>query len=244
MPETPPPWSQTRRPRKGRKSRISSIGLIVTLGLCMVTSDTLAAPASPADAAQLRTLELQDQMQATLSARMAAQIDRMLQETTDRQLATMREQLDPPQKLARQIEARTERHLAALTLQAGRDSLASARGRETGQAADDDPATRMETGSLALGPQVLDHSSSESARMRHRFARPFTKAPHVAVGVRVVHLSSAEQPRVAVRVVAVDEAGFDYEVRTWGSPKESDLRANWVAYDDPRKSASAPASRR
>ena len=95
----------------------------------------------------------------------------------------------------------------------------------------EDRPVKIASGSLEIGQQTLPEGQDEQVeRRRHRFEDPFVSPPTVALGMRVIDLHRSDSPRVAIRVVHVDENGFDYEIRTSGNSSLEDLTADWVAY--------------
>ena len=227
-------------PRTSARRRAGSTFLLFAGLLAAVAVLSAPAPAgAEGSETSMDAIEgFQTELRAELQSRTEIQLAAVVQRTTDRQLAEMRAELDRSDVLARHIAERTDRDLAILTAQAGRVSLAKAQGRRAlSIAGRTEPSPQMESGSLALMSEP-----DEGAVRRHRFDRPFKRTPQVSVGVRVLHLAGSEHPRVAVRVLSVDAAGFDYEVKTFGEPAGEDLRASWVAYADP--ASAAPASRR
>ena len=80
----------------------------------------------------------------------------------------------------------------------------------------------MQSGSITL-PEGAETGS-------HRFDKPFRQTPKIALGVRMNDEPRSRRAPVALRVVRVDEAGFDYEIRARSSDSVHDVTADWVAY--------------
>jgi hypothetical protein len=181
-----------------------------------VSALALALFIAPASLAETPETSLAD-----LDSKLQAQTGAMVEAIIEREMTSLSAQSDA--LLARAIERRVDSQLAAATDEAQQVALGKAAQANTPARVAD---VRMKSGSLDV-PQGVDAG-------RHHFDEPFRATPKIAVGVRGGEASN-------LRVVSVDRAGFDYEIRVRESSVPSDLTADWVALAGGKKS---PASMR
>lgn len=98
-----------------------------------------------------------------------------------------------------------------------------------------------ESGSIglrAVGTRPIDDGSQCPANNdanrgeqngRITFAKPFSKAPNVTIGISEINTNNGEIGRLRVRVLSVDDKGFTYEFYTWCDTSIVSATANWVA---------------
>ena len=200
----------------------------------MVADDT------PADPAVVRDLEttlaaLSEKLSADLYARIEAQTDAVVQRAVEQQIAALLQKSQQNLAIRREAADRADRQMPTMIVWGN---------REGGAGDHVDRPVKIASGSLEIRQQALPEGSDKRVeRGRLRFEERFVDAPRVALGVRLDDLPRADRPRVAIRVVHVDDKGFDYEVRTLGSLSVKDLKADWVAYASGSQTA-PPASAR
>ena len=66
-------------------------------------------------------------------------------------------------------------------------------------------------------------------RGRVEFERRFSACPVVQLGVTGFDIDNGANARLNVSVVAVDEQGFDVEVRTWWDSRLWSVELSWLA---------------
>lgn len=164
---------------------------------------------------------------AKLDAKVEARTDAMVEDLLEAQLASLTQASE--QRLALAIQRQTDERLAA-------------RMRETRQIATGERPARDEPVEARMASGSLDLPEGASSG-RHRFDEPFGATPQIAVSVRPNDESRKNRrASVSLRVVRVDETGFDYEIRDPADvPKMRELTADWVAYSG---GSSPPAARR
>jgi len=161
---------------------------------------------------------------AELDAWIPAKMDALTDEAVNAELATLAGASE--RRLAQAIARQTEMHLAMRMQETRRLAMGEA---VAGSPADGD--ARMTSGSLAVPGGV---SSG-----RHRFDEPFGETPNIALSVRPDGATRSGRPSVTLRILNVDETGFEYEVRSADGAPLRDVTADWVAYSG---RASAPAA--
>lgn len=250
MPHPSPLASRRNRSRTARRTLLAS-----ALGLALSgTSSSAIAGAEAAGDDGVAALASLDALLTGLQTRLSDDLaprrgpDHGLQADTQRRVEEMVVRRDPDGYMSRRIDERIDRELELLTDELRSKALASAREGKDGVEPSAPPARtgdamRMDSGSLDLGHVTLARVSNRPVSLRHRFERPFEETPRVALGVRARRQPDGEPSQVGLRIVDVDPTGFDYEVRTWGSPVATDLTADWVAYSSSGGDDPAPASR-
>ena len=229
--------------------RALGLAKLVTFGTILVAgvagADSRAASALSGEA-QVAQLFEQGMGEPAVPASESA--EEAVRQATQQQVAALRGRGKESRALSREISRRVDAELALLTSELGgrARSLAPERDARLSSAVDRRAARsgRIESGSLALPLQTSSEGRSDGIELgRYRFARPFDHPPRVALGMRESELA-ADEPRVALRVVQVDEAGFDYELRSWGSSRVTDLTADWVALAHPPAQDPVPSKMR
>ena len=245
MPDYTPPHSHETRDELAASSQLASverrlrrtewmsrttaalcIALIVAVGTTSARADTFAAVPedTPADPALVRDLEaelavLAEKVRADLDVRIQRKTDAIVQQAAEQQIAALLQRTEQNLAMFREISKRIDERI-------------------------EERAVKVASGSLALSLQTLRDGENERVeRGRLRFEERFVRAPKVTLGMRLIDPPRSDRPRVAIRVVEVDEKGFDYEIRTWGSSSVVDLTADWVAYA-PGSPTAPPASAR
>jgi hypothetical protein len=216
-------------------------GLILTCSIALpVAAETVPSSDPAADDAALASLyerlaSMNQRMNEELGARVAPALTR-----GPREVEAEAALQGSDRHIAAEIHHRVDDDMNSLSDRFRADAYAKTQRGPEGALAEADgtpqemlEGMKMKSGSLELEQAALSRAEGRSLSFRHRFDQPFDRAPAVAIGVRVLHLPQDERPRVALRVLEVDAAGFDYEIRTSGSPAHSSLQADWVAYLDP-----------
>ena len=191
----------------------------------------------------------QSRMSAELDPRPALAMRQTLTDTTQRHVDALVARSDTQGFMSKRIDERIDRDLMTLADELRTEVLASGRdggderapARESGRSAGG--RMRLDSGSLELAHATLARVSNRPVSLRHRFSRPFERAPQVTLGVRAVQLPNGEQAQVGLRIVDVDRTGFAYEVHTWGGATARNLTADWVAYSRSGDEGPVPASR-
>lgn len=252
----PPPRPVTGPTAPGRiRSWRALLSLACVAACCLVLGggDTLAdpLPASSAGTAaesrssiEERLLVLHRHFSDALEERLLAQTDRITDKASQQQLALLLADRRSGDAMERRIERRRDRELAL-----GEPGPNRRAPIEERQVLASRPPLRMETGSLEVDRRALQRAGERRIERRQPFLERFAEVPHVTLGLRLDPESEAPLPRVSMRVIAVDEAGFDYELRAWGEAAESDVVADWVAFanrhgESEASEGAAPASRR
>ena len=207
--------------------------LAVAVGTTHAPTDAFAdefsgvADDAPADPEVVRNLEadlavLSERVSADLDARVKAKTDAIVQQAAEQQIAALLHRSQQNLAMRREVSNRVDHRMATMTVWADRpESVGDSQDRPV----------KIASGSLEIGQQALAEGVNERVeRGRHRFEAPFVGAPKVALGMRLDDLTRPDRRRVAIRVVHVDEEGFDYEIRTSGSSSVRSLTADWVAY--------------
>lgn len=244
MPQSPPPRpatgqaARTRVPRRGRTERaraVRPVCLAVVAGCCLglasangsaepLAETQDASPVAPDGVVEAQLEGLQLRFSHSLDERLLANTEHLARQASQHQLALLLADDEPRDRMERRIDARSERELARRA-----NEPRSRRGRVRRVRADRAPL-RMESGSLDVERQTLQRAGEERVERRQRFIQPFAEIPRVTVGLRPNPDSDAPLPRVMLRVVSVDETGFDYELRSWGEESGLALTADWVAF--------------
>ena len=183
--------------------------LVIAVGTTYARTDTFAETTAAAPAAvdedtsvdpdAVRDLEaymavLFEKVSADLDARIKLKADAIVQRASEQSVSALGNLLD--------------RRLATLTDAVRRDLEAHVDERV------EERPVKIASGSLELRRQPLREGKNERVERGHlRFEDPFVRAPEVVLGMRLIDLPRSDRPRVAIRVMGVDEHGFDYDIR-------------------------------
>lgn len=220
--------------REARAASILCLAFAVALGAslgpkgALADSPPVASDDSPVEPAVVRDLEadlvvLFDKVSADLDARIATKTDSIAQQAADEQVAALLQRAEQEFAARNPVPRRAGgRPIPTYVVRAEREEPADL---------SKERSIKIARGSLEISRPNAPAGQAERVEHGHyRFEHPFTRGPVVALGVRLGDRAHPNLPRVAIRVVRVDETGFDYEVRNQDDAPIEHLTADWVAY--------------